>query len=226
MGLATDRLTTLFFDSYSTLVDVDAAAGPLTEYAKDPDAVSDLWRVHSLLYTLVANHTDSYEPFYDLNRKALEFALASHGVEVDEETREDILSVYNDLEVVDDVRAGMERLGREYDLYVLSNGNPEMLDSMIEIADIGDIIDGYVSADEIQTYKPHPHLYEHAADRIDATVEELAHVSALWFDVQGAMHAGLGGVWIDRKGSPWAGFGDQPDLTIKSFYELADELGV
>lgn len=226
MSFDPDRVSTLFFDSYSTVVDVDTAAGPLEEHADDPGSVSDLWRVHSLMYTMVANHVDGYAPFYDLNRQALAYALDAHGIDADAETREEILAVYHDLEVFDDVRDGMERLGEAYDLYVLSNGNPEMLESMIDIADIGGLIEGFVSADEIATYKPAAELYEHAADRTDTPVEEAVHVSALWYDVQGAMHAGLQGVWVDRKGDPWVRFDGEPDLTIETFHDLADELGV
>lgn len=221
-----ERVSTLFFDSYSTLVDVDAAAGPLAAYADDADSVSNLWRDHSLLYTMVANHLEGYAPFYDLNRQALTYALAVHGIDSDPETREEILAVYHDLDVFDDVREGMERLGEACDLYVLSNGNPEMLESMIDIADIGGLLDGFISADEIETYKPAAELYEHAADRTDTPIEETAHVSALWFDVQGAMNAGMQGVWADRKGDPWVRFDGEPDLTIETFHDLADELGV
>lgn len=226
MGFKEDRVTTLFFDSYSTLVDVDTAAGPLEEHTNEPSKIANLWRVHSLMYTMATNHFNHYTTFYDLNRKALDYALDYFGIDADEETREDILSVYHDLEVFDDVRSGMERLGRKYDLYVLSNGNPDMLDSMIEIAEIGDIIDGYISADEIERYKPDAELYEYAARSVDTPIEEIAHTSAAWFDVQGAINAGMQGVWINRKDDPWVRFGEQPDLTIKSFHELADTLEI
>jgi 2-haloacid dehalogenase len=33
-------------------------------------------------------------------------------------------------------------------------------------------------------------------------------------------------VWVARKGSPWETFGTDPALTIETFYELAETLGV
>lgn len=163
MPLDPDRVRTVTFDSYSTLVDVEAAEAALADRVPDPEPVSRLWRSRSLAYTFVANAIDAYQPFYEMNRDALTYALAAHGVDLPSAERDEILAVYHELEVFDDVRSGIKRL-REggYEPYVLSNGNPEMLDSMIEHAGIGDLIAGTISADEVETFKPTAELYRHA----------------------------------------------------------------
>jgi len=220
-----DRVTTLTFDSYSTIVDVEAAETALADRVSDPEPVSRLWRSRSLAYTFLANQIDAYKPFYELNRDALQFALDAHGVDVSTEERDEILAVYHELDVFDDVREGMNRLyDAGYDLYVVSNGNPEMLESMVEHAGIGGLVADTVSADEVQAFKPAAELYHHAADRIGTDVEELAHVTAGYFDVYGAMHAGMQAVWVNRDGGPWDSFAGEPDLTIASFHDLRDEL--
>lgn len=43
-----DSVTTLTFESYSTLVDVDAVEAALAEHVADPEPVSKLWRARSL----------------------------------------------------------------------------------------------------------------------------------------------------------------------------------
>ncbi|MFT4890034.1 MAG: 2-haloacid dehalogenase [Halobacteriales archaeon] len=221
-----DAVATVTFDSYSTLVDVDAAESALADRVAEPTPVSRLWRARSLEYTFVANHVDAYQPFYEMNRDALEYALAAHGVDLSPEERDEILAVYHELDVFEDVRDGMERLDRSgYDLYVLSNGNPEMLDSMIEHAGIRDLVVDAISADEVETFKPATELYRHAAARTGTPIEEIAHLTAAWFDVQGAIHAGMQGVWVDRKGDPWEPFGDDPDRTVATIHEFADALG-
>lgn len=221
-----ERVTALTFDSYSTLVDVDAAVGALADYVEEPERVAALWRSHSLFYSVCANQIDAYEPFYDLNRHALTYALEVHGIDATEEVRDDILAVYMDLDVFDDVHQGMARLSEAYDCWVVSNGDPAMLEALIDLADIGDLVEGFVSADEVETFKPAPGLYEHAAERIGVSPGDLAHVSAGWFDVQGAKHAGMQGVWTNRKREPWVHFDGDPDLEVADFNELADELGV
>ncbi|EJN57834.1 haloacid dehalogenase type II [Halogranum rubrum] len=227
MSFAPEAVTTVTFDSYSTLVDVDAAEQALAERVDDPEPVSKLWRARSLEYTFVGNHIDVYKPFYEVNRDALQYALDAHEVDISEEERDEILSVYHELDVFDDVRDGIERLrDGGYDCYVVSNGNPEMLDSMVEHADIGDLLEDTISADEVETFKPDAELYRHAAGRTGTPIREIAHVTAGWFDVMGAQHAGMQGVWVDRKGTPYEPFDGDPDLTIETFYELADALGV
>jgi 2-haloacid dehalogenase len=222
-----EAVTTVTFDSYSTIVDVDAAEKALADRVDDPEPVSRLWRARSLEYTFVANHFDAYQPFYEMNRDALEFALAAHGVDLPADDRDEILGVYHELDVFDDVREGMERLrDGGYDLYVVSNGDPEMLASMVEHAGIDDLLEDAISADEIETYKPAAALYRHAAARAGTPIDEIAHLSAAWFDVQGATHAGMQGVWVDRKGDPWEPFGSEPDRTVTTIHEFAAALGV
>lgn len=225
MTFKPDNVNIFTFDSYSTLVDVESVKESLSSYVDNPDPVSDLWRTRSLEYTMVSNFTESYQTFYEMNRDALKHALNTYGIELSEEEIENILSTYHKLEVFSDVKKGMKELKElGYDLYVLSNGNPEMLESMIDHAGIESLIDGTISAHEIETYKPSPNLYEYAADRIGVPTSEIAHVAALWFDVQGAKSAGMQGVWIDRKDEPWDPFDGEPDLKIKNLHELVDEL--
>jgi 2-haloacid dehalogenase len=227
MSFDADRVETVTFDSYSTLVDVDAAERALAARVDDPEPVSKLWRARSLEYTFVANQIDAYQPFYEMNRDALQYALDAHGVDITTEQRDEVLAVYHELDVFDDVREGIERLrAGGYDCYVVSNGNPEMLDSMVDHADIGDLIEDTVSAHEIRTFKPAADLYRHAAGRTGTPIDAIAHVTAGWFDVLGARHAGMQGVWVDRKGIPWETFGGDPDLTVETVFELAAELGV
>lgn len=227
MTFAPGHVTTVTFDSYSTLVDVDAAEKALRARVDDPEPVSKLWRARSLEYTFVANHIDEYQPFYEMNRDALQYALDVHDVDIAPGDRDEILAVYHELDVFDDVRDGIARLrDGGYDCYVVSNGNPEMLASMVDHCKIGDLLTDTISADEVQTFKPDAELYRHAAARTGTPIDEIAHVTAGWFDVMGAKHAGMQGVWVDRKDSPWEVFDGKPDLVVETFHGLADEFGV
>ena len=161
-----------------------------------------------------------------MNRDALQYALEANNVEISQEERDEILAVYHELDVFDDVRDGIERLRDSgYDCYVVSNGNPEMLSSMVEHANIGNLLEDTISAHEVETFKPDAEIYRHAAARTGTPINQITHVTAGWFDVLGAKHAGMQGIWINRKGMPWEPFADEPDLTVDSFYELADKLG-
>jgi 2-haloacid dehalogenase len=225
MALDSGQVKTVTFDSYSTIVDVEAAEAALAERVPDPGSVSRLWRTRSLAYTFVAHAVDAYRPFYEVNRDALTYALAAHGVDLPAGERDEILAVYHELDVFDDVREGMERLrAAGYDLWVVSNGNPEMLASMVDHAGIGDLVEDTVSADEVERFKPAAEIYRHAAARTGTPIEHVAHVTAGWFDVMGASHAGMQGVWVNREGGPFETFGPEPALTVAGFGALADAL--
>ena len=222
-----DAVETVTVDSYGTLVDPSAAVDALDDHVEDTESISDVWRTKSIEYTMVGNFVDGYQPFYDMNRDALRYSLAAHDVKLPDETVEEILSVYHELEVFEDVRDGIGRLvDGGYPVYVVSNGNPEMLDSMIEHADIGDLIEDRISAHEVETFKPDAEIYRHAAARTGTPIDSIAHVAGPSFDIQGSKHAGMQGVWLDRKGGPWDTYGAEPDLTVESFYEFAEALGV
>ena len=218
---------TVTFDSYSTLVDVEAVEAALSGAVADPGPVSKHWRSRSLLYTTVANEIDAYDAFYALNRAALEHALAAHGVELPESEREAVLETYHELAVFEDVEAGLRALEEAgVDVYVISNGNPEMLSSMVDHAGIGEYLVDTISADEVATFKPATALYRHAAARTGTPVDRIAHVSALFYDVLGASHAGMTGVWLDRGKVPWDDVAGDPDAVVSDIREVGPTLDV
>ena len=225
MSLDIDSIETVTFDSFSTVVDVDSTAPAVEEYVEDPVAFAREWHARAADYGAIGNQIDAYETYYDLHEDALSYLLAREGYDPSGEEIEETTSIYHDMEPFEDVREGMERLdGMGYDLGIVSNGDPPMLESLLRVADIGDLIAETVSADEIERHKPARELYEHAADRLDTDPGAVVHVSNGYTDVQGAMHAGMGGVWLDRQENPEEPFGPDADLVVESIPELAELL--
>lgn len=225
MSFDPTAVDTVTVDSYGTLVDPSTVESALAERIDPAESVSKLWRSRSLMYTMVSNFIGEYQTFYEMNRDALQFALESHDIDLSPETIDDVLSTYHDLDPFDDVRNGLETIvDAGYDVYVLSNGNPEMLGSMVETAGLESVIADTISAHEIRTFKPHVDVYRHAASRTGTPIESIAHVAGPTFDVQGAMHAGMQGVWIDRGSGVWDPFDGDPDLVVETFHEFAGAL--
>lgn len=98
---------------------------------------------------------------------------------------------------------------------------------MIENAGIGDLLAGVISAAEIETYKPHIRLYRYAARRSGTSIGDIAYVSAAWPDILGGVYTMMQGVWVNRQDEPQGlePFDCDPDLVVKDFHGLADELG-
>lgn len=219
------RVDVVTFDSYGTLVDTDSAARALADLVDDPAATARRWRRNALLYSVVAGYVDAYGTYADLHRDGLRDALRAEGIDLDEGRLREINAAYRDLDPFADVARGFERLADAgYHPSILSNGNPEWLDALVESAGIEESVATVVSADEIRTLKPDRALYVHAADRVGAPPERIAHVTAHWLDVQGAVHAGMQGVWLDR-GGQWPSFGPRPALSIESIGEVCALLG-
>ena len=228
-----DDIEVITVDSYSTLVDVGSQADVLEEHVPglaDGEPISQRWRNQYITYSMVANDIDEYRPFWDLIGRGLAYALEAHGYDVPADVRDRIRrEVYEDrLTVFEDVTDGIGRIvDAGYDVYVLSNGNPEMLAHLVERADLEDLVSDTISADEIETYKPDPAIYRHAGTRIGSDLEEILHVSGGGMrDVWGAKHAGMKTAWLARpeQNTPREHLGRDPDIVVEDFYSLADVL--
>lgn len=221
-----DSVEAVLFDSYGTLVDTASTARALEGLVDDPEAVAAEWRENALFYSVVANDLDQYRTYFELHRDGLRDALRAAGVDRSEERVAELNAAYHDLDPFPDVD-NVKRLAEAgYRPSICSNGNPEMLESLLEATGLGDSIAELVSAHDIRTLKPARELYEHAATRVGNPPDRIAHVSAHWMDVQGAMHAGMQGIFLDRAGKHWPSFGPEPTCTVDSLSELCDRLNV
>ncbi|WP_336363332.1 haloacid dehalogenase type II [Halalkalicoccus salilacus] len=226
-----ETVTTITVDSYSTLVDVSSQQEVLEEYVdgiEDAEEVSRLWRHQYILYSVIANDIDEYRPFWELIGQGLRYALESHGHDVPADVRDEIRrTVYEDrIAVFEDVTDGIGRLiDAGYEVYVVSNGTPEMLEHLLEAANLDGVVTDAVSADEVETYKPDPAIYRHAAERTGTPIGEILHASGGGMrDVWGAKHAGMQTAWLSRpdKRLPREHLGRDPDVVVEDFHDLAD----
>lgn len=226
-------IETITFDSYTTLVNVGSQEEVLASYVDDlddPESVSRFWRARNMMYTVIANDIDVYRPFYEILGLSLKFALESHGHDVSKEVRDEIRrTVYkDDLSIYEDVRSGMERLQElGYDMYIVSNGNPEMLDDLIKQAEVQDLIQDTISAHEVRKFKPPVEIYRHTAARTGTPIRDILHVSGgTMRDVWGAKHAGMQTAWVNRPSEfyPKEQLGKDPDMIVEGFDDLADQL--
>lgn len=226
MAFDADIVETVTLDSFTTLVDVhgptrDALAG----HVADPDAVASLWRSRAVDYRMVATFLDEYEPYRATTREALTYALAVHGHDLPSSVVDEVVATFDRLPVFDDVRESVRRLvDAGYDVAVLSNGEPDLLASIVDRAGVDDLLSHVISAEEVRAYKPAPAIYEHAAERTDTRIGRIAHAATPWYDVYGAMGAGAQAAWVNRRGRPWDAFDGEPTLVVDSLASLADAL--
>jgi 2-haloacid dehalogenase len=216
----------LAFDMYGTLVDPIGISKQLERYLpEEASHVSSVWRRKQLEYTFRLAAMERYEDFEQVTRKALDYALAVVERELRAEQKDDLIAQYNDLERFADVEPGLKRLKEAgHAMIVFSNGAPHMLEALMDAAELRPYFQGFVSVDEVKTYKPSPKTYRHAAQRLGRPIWEVRLVSSNPFDDIGAEAAGMRAAWVDRSGGLFDTLGSPPEIVAGTLTELADAL--
>jgi 2-haloacid dehalogenase len=220
----------LAFDLWDTLLDRESALVPaladlLERHGSDYDPGILLRRylaMHfrdSLIDSLVPGpHT----PFKEISRRALAYRLEQLGLDVPDAEIRSVIRRWKDLEPYPDVDDALARLGGEYALVGLSNGDPDMLEAVR--SNVGTDLDGVVSVAEAGAYKPHRASYDLCCERFDAAPQEVVFVTAHTFDLVGAKAVGMRGAYLDRHDEPYGGWTRRPDLVVEDAGALADLL--
>jgi 2-haloacid dehalogenase len=216
----------LAFDMYGTLVDPAGISRRLERYLPEQaQLLAEVWRRKQLEYTFRLAAMERYQDFEQVTRKALDYALATVGRELAPEQKDDLIERYNDLERFSDVEPGLERLKEAgHAMIVFSNGAPHMLEALMDSAELRPYFQGFVSVDEVKTYKPSPKTYRHAARRLGRPIGEVRLVSSNPFDDIGAQAAGMKSAWVDRSGGLFDTLGPTPEIVVGTLTELADAL--
>jgi 2-haloacid dehalogenase len=216
----------LAFDMYGTLVDPADISRRLERYLPEQaHRLAEVWRRKQLEYTFRLAAMERYQDFEQVTRKALDYALATVGRELAPEQIDDLIERYNDLERFSDVEPGLERLKEAgHAMIVFSNGAPHMLEALMDSAELRPYFQGFVSVDEVKTYKPSPKTYRHAARRLGRPIGEVRLVSSNPFDDIGAQAAGMKSAWVDRSGGLFDTLGPTPEIVVGTLTELADAM--
>jgi 2-haloacid dehalogenase len=214
------------FDAYGTLFDVNSAAAQCRDaLGPDADAFSATWRRKQLEYTWLRSLMGVHADFWQVTAEALDYACARHGIG-DATLRERLLDIYRRLDAYPEVPAmlaGARAAGLK--TAILSNGAPAMLQSAVEAAGIGALLDHVLSIEDVGIYKPHPRVYELAVDVLGVTAKRICFLSANGWDAAGAAQFGFRAVWINRAGEPRERLPAGPELELRDLAGLPDIVG-
>ena len=136
------------FDAYGTLFDVHSVMEACEEfYPGDGKMISQIWRQKQLEYSWLLSLMERYEPFESITRRGLIFALRSRNLPFDEPVLKRLMGEYRRLGVFPEAFAALERM-KDRKLAILSNGNPEMLEPLLEYTGIEKKIPLLLSVEE------------------------------------------------------------------------------
>jgi len=142
-----------------------------------------------------------------------------------EHTAEEVRGLVAEIEKLrpfPEVPAALARLRTRYRLVVLSNGDPDMLETARQYHKVP--FDQVISVAEAGSFKPHVATYTKAAELAGVRMEEVLFVANHAFDCIGAKAAGMRTAFIDRRGRPFGETPYQPDLLVPTMTDLADAM--
>jgi 2-haloacid dehalogenase len=219
------------FDQYGTVVDMQgglvAIATPFLKakgWRGDPNSFVTWWRrthfENSMIDALLHR---AHTPYREIGHRAVAHVMDRAGIAYSGGEVKYLVGEIEKLKPFPEVPAALERLHRRYQLVVLSNGDPDMLETAKQHHRIP--FDRVISVAEAGSFKPHVATYTRAAELLGLKMEQVLFVANHAFDCLGAKSAGMRTAFIDRRGRPFGETPHQPDILVPSMTALADAIG-
>ncbi|WP_210191227.1 haloacid dehalogenase type II [Bradyrhizobium mercantei] len=218
------------FDQYGTVVDMQGGltriAAPFLErkgWKGDPNSFVTWWRrthfENSMIDALLhREHT----PYREIGHRAVAHVMDRAKIAY---TMDDVRTLVGEIEKLvpfPEVPEALARLQTKYKLVVLSNGDPDMLETAKQYHKVP--FDRVISVAEANSFKPHVATYTKAAEIMGVKPNEVLFVANHAFDCIGAKSAGMRTAFIDRRSRPFGITPHQPDILVPSMKELADAI--
>jgi 2-haloacid dehalogenase len=109
-------------------------------------------------------------------------------------------------------------------LVILSNGNPDLLETGVRFSGTEDLWTRMVSVAEAGAFKPHFNTYATGAKAVNLAPSEVLFVANHAFDCVGAKAAGMHTAFVDRRKRPFGNEYYPPTLVVDDFTHLASEV--
>lgn len=218
------------FDQYGTVVDMQSG---LTEVATsflrekgwsgDPNSFVTWWRrTHFENSMIDALLHKEHTPYREIGHRSVAFVLDRAGIEYTTDEVRHLVAQIEKLRPFPEVPAALARLQTRYKLVVLSNGDPDMLETAKQHHRIP--FDRVISVAEAKSFKPHVATYTKAAELLNVRMDQVLFVANHVFDCIGAKSAGMRTAFINRRLRPFGITPHQPDIVVRSMTELADAM--
>jgi 2-haloacid dehalogenase len=225
-----NNIKVCMFDQYGTVVDMQGGLVAIaTPFLKDKgwngnaNSFVTWWRrthfENSMIDALLhREHT----PYREIGHRAVAFVMDRAGIPY---TREDVRYLVGEIEKLKpfpEVPAALDKLRTKYRLVVLSNGDPDMLETAKRYHKVP--FDRVISVAEANSFKPHVATYTRAAELLGLKPEQILFVANHAFDCIGAKSAGMKTAFIDRRRRPFGETPHQPDILMPSMKDLAEAI--
>jgi 2-haloacid dehalogenase len=218
------------FDQYGTVVDMQggltAIAAPFLKakgWGGDPNSFVTWWRrTHFENSMIDALLHKAHTPYREIGHRAVSHVMDRAGIVYTSEDVSYLVGEIEKLKPFPEVPAALAKLQTRYKLVVLSNGDPDMLETARQHHKIP--FDAVISVAEAGSFKPHVATYTKAAEILDLPMDQILFVANHAFDCIGAKAAGMRTAFIDRRSRPFGETPYQPDILVPTMQDLADAI--
>jgi 2-haloacid dehalogenase len=163
-----------------------------------------------------------HTPYREIGHRAVAQVMDRAGIAYTWDEVRGLVAAIERLKPFPEVPAALARLQKRYRLVVLSNGDPDMLETAK--AHHGIPFDEVISVAAANAFKPHVATYRRAAELLGLRMEQILFVANHAFDCIGAKSAGMRAAFINRRRRPFGHSPHQPDLVVASMTELAEQI--
>jgi 2-haloacid dehalogenase len=204
-------------------------AGALAErlYPEKAAPLMQAWRSRQFEYQWLHALGSRYVDFLQATDDSLTFAARQTGVALSGETRRELMSAYENLQVWPDAHDVLPRLSDSgVSLGILSNMTARALEEGLSRAQVRGLFSHVLSTDRVRSYKPAPAAYQLGLDALGLDREEVLFVAFAGWDVAGAVWFGYPTYWLNRVGSVPEELGVSPEGSGTGLGDLLDFLRV
>jgi len=222
------KVKVVMFDQYGTVVDMQGGlTGFVTPFLQakgwtgKPGSFVTWWRrthfENSMIDALLGRE---HTPYREIGHRAVAYTMDRAGITYTDDEVLMLVAAIERLKPFADVPEALARLQTRYRIVVLSNGDPDML----ETAKLhhGIPFDAVISVAEANAFKPHVATYRKAAEILGVGMDEVLFVANHAFDCIGAKSAGMRTAFIDRRKRPFGRTPHQPDVWLPDIKGLAE----
>jgi 2-haloacid dehalogenase len=205
-------LQAIAFDAYGTLFDV-YSIGALAEklFPERGAALAELWRDKQIEYTRLRTMCSMYKPFWEVTQDALVFSCKKLKLDLSFQAQNALMGQYAKLQAFPENLGVLQRLQTmDLKMAILSNGNPQMLESVVKAAGMQGVFSHLLSVDAVKKFKTAPEAYQLGPDIFGVPAKKILFVSSNCWDVCGASWFGYTTFWVNRTDAPLEELGVAP----------------
>ena len=212
----------IIFDAYGTLFDVNSAAEKSKNKIGDKwEAFANYWRTTQLEYTWLRSLMHRHKDFWQITEDSLDKSMKVFNINKDMKT--ELLNLYKKLSPFSEVKETLENLKKkEMKLSILSNGTPELLNTLVVSNKFDTIFDDIFSIEKVGIYKPDSKVYDLPVNKYKIKPNEIIFLSANTWDVSGGGNYGYNSIWVNRNNTVFDNLDYNPFKEIKSLQQLLD----